>query len=243
MTNQFSAMQSLCGLSNHEVADFLGMSISYAEKIRRGERNPPPSDLAALAGLWMDIEAEASLIESAMRSGDTCTDIPARPQAYGLALARIINDALEKVCKSADFHRENQMEITVPEAMSQTNSMRKRQKLISLCDGTKTLEEVAAELGVGLTSVKNMYYYLRNKHGLNLNIRRKTHKPRIPLSSEKSDLILSLADGTRTYSEIAKMAGTSYVLAHIAINRAIADGRLQPNAITPGKRGRPKKPD
>lgn len=55
----FSALQSLCGLSNREAAEFLGITESAVEKFRRGSRAAPSGVLRELQALWAEIDRTA----------------------------------------------------------------------------------------------------------------------------------------------------------------------------------------
>lgn len=55
----FSALQSLCGLSNREAAAFLGMTESAVEKFRRGAKKAPAGALRDLRALWTVIDLAA----------------------------------------------------------------------------------------------------------------------------------------------------------------------------------------
>jgi hypothetical protein len=71
----FSALQSLCGLSNREAADYLNVPESTVEKWRKppsspSARNAPPGVLAELSDLWAEID---------MQSWAICEDRLAHP--------------------------------------------------------------------------------------------------------------------------------------------------------------------
>lgn len=55
----FSALQSLCGLSNREAAAYLDMTESAVEKFRRGNREAPSGVLRDLQQLWTVIDTAA----------------------------------------------------------------------------------------------------------------------------------------------------------------------------------------
>lgn len=57
----FAALQSLCGLSNREAADFLGTSENQVNKLRSGARGARAGRdyLARLQALWTEIETAA----------------------------------------------------------------------------------------------------------------------------------------------------------------------------------------
>lgn len=89
----FAALQSLCGLSNREVASFLGMTESAVEKFRRGNREAPPGVLRELADLWGMIDAAA---------GDAADEM----FASGIVTAK---DAEIEIGYPADDHEADQL--------------------------------------------------------------------------------------------------------------------------------------
>lgn len=56
----FAALQSLCGLSNREAAEFLGTKESYVEKLRSGRKRAGREYLTRLADLWSEIKHPAA---------------------------------------------------------------------------------------------------------------------------------------------------------------------------------------
>lgn len=66
----FAALQSLCGLSNREAADYLGTKESYIEKMRSGAKRAGRKYLTRLHDLWTEIEtAAADAAEELTRAG------------------------------------------------------------------------------------------------------------------------------------------------------------------------------
>jgi hypothetical protein len=55
----FSAMQSLCGLSNREAADFLSVSEDTVKSWRLGRRDPAATVITELHNLWTVIDQAA----------------------------------------------------------------------------------------------------------------------------------------------------------------------------------------
>lgn len=55
----FAALQSLCGLSNREAAEFLSTKESYVEKMRSGAKRAGREYLSSLQELWTGIETAA----------------------------------------------------------------------------------------------------------------------------------------------------------------------------------------
>ena len=66
----FAALQSLCGLSNREAADYLSISESAVEKYRRGAKTPARGHLSELHDLWSVIDEAAMRLAEAMVESD-----------------------------------------------------------------------------------------------------------------------------------------------------------------------------
>jgi transcriptional regulator with XRE-family HTH domain len=58
---RFKYALGLCGLSQSEAAEYLGVSVSSVEKWSRGVKGPPIGVWEDLARLWAQIKASASL--------------------------------------------------------------------------------------------------------------------------------------------------------------------------------------
>ncbi len=61
---RFKYALGLCGLSQSEAAEYLGVSVSSIEKWSRGVKGPPPGVWEDLARLWAEIKKAAGLVVS-----------------------------------------------------------------------------------------------------------------------------------------------------------------------------------